>query len=294
VVEAKKQVLALYKEICDKARAQDTILIYVTTHGTENGAFTLQAGPVVEGTDTPTEYIFPYFDLNTSLCAACHVIFIMDTCYSGVQLLDMSVKSPPHAGQKLTFITAANSVETSGGITDSWVNFFTGRVAGGVFTNAFLESLKEFSTANGGATQSNLQKIFDDAVVKMDSEIQHPLTVFKWDGAVCGAAPTLVTVTPTAVVEKHTVGSTSCPQTLPTITVKNVSEFTVSYSASSGSSYFNLASSSGTLAPGQSKSLGLSFNCGKVPPLSTSISLSASYSSFNQSVSIPITLNSGP
>ena len=292
-LNAVKQIKILFDDICAKARPEDTVLIYISSHGSKSGAIYIQQGIQSDESVTEDDFLFPYIDLNTSKCAACHVIFIVDTCYAGASMVDMAVKSPPHAGQKLTYIAASSSAETSGGIT-RYAHARTGKAAGGVFTNAFLNGLKDFSEANGGANQGNLQRIFDDAVKIMDSTTQHPQTVFKWDGMMCGAAPTLVTVTPTEIIEKHTVGSTSCPQTLPTISLKNISDYTVSYSASSGSSYFNLGSGSGSLSPGQSKSLGLSFNCGKVPPLSSSISISASYGSINQNLSIPITLNSGP
>jgi hypothetical protein len=292
-VDARTEVKQLFNQICAQARPGDTILVYVTSHGSKLGGIYLQQGVESDESTTKDEVIYPFLDLDTSRCAACHVVFIIDTCYSGAAMVDMVAKSPPHAGQKLSMLVSSTSQETSGGITNR-INAETGKTKGGLFTNAFLSSLKDFSQANGGAQQSNLQSIFDNAVQKMGSDRQHPQTVFRWDGQSCGAPPTLVSVTPEAVTATHTVGVTSCPQSLGTVTVKNLTDFSLSYTASINSSYFNVGSTSGTLPAGGSKSLGLDFNCGKVPPLSAQLSLSASYSGGSQTLTLPITLNKGP
>ena len=62
---------------------------------------------------TPDGFLFPAIDLNASKCAACHVIFIIDACYSGETMVDMAVHSPPHAGQKLSVLVSSSSAETS-------------------------------------------------------------------------------------------------------------------------------------------------------------------------------------
>ncbi|MGC4045835.1 MAG: caspase family protein [Armatimonas sp.] len=292
------QIKKKFEDICAKARPEDTILIYISSHGTRNGGVSIQQGVEADNQTTDPDYLFPFLDLNTSLCAACHAIFIVDTCFSGGQMVEMAVKSPPHVGQKLTFIASSSSAETSAGITTT-NNAITGKRMGGVFTNAFLDALKSFSDAHGGAGQGNLQTIFDDLVKHMP-DYQHPQTVFKWDGSACGGMPTYVTVTPTpqeGFTAKHTVGTTSCPQTLGNMTLTNVSDHTVSYNLNVNSSYFNLGGGlSGSLSPGQSKSLGLSFNCGKVPPLTAAIGITATAEghSDQQSLSVPVTLNSGP
>ena len=292
-LSAAAQIRALFDNICKKARPEDTILVYVSSHGSKSGAIYIQQGVESDESVTPDDILFPYIDFNTSKCAACHVIFIIDTCFSGQQMVDMAVKSPPHAGQKLTFIAASTSAETSAGITKA-NRAVTGKATGGVFTNAFLNALHDFSTANGGAGQGNLQKIFDNSLTIMNSTTQHPQTTFKWDGAACGAPVALIDVTPKEVVAKHTVGTTACPQSLGDLTLKNLTDHAVSYNLGSNSAYFNLSGASGSLSPGQSKSLGLSFNCGKVPPLSAGISISATSGSDSQSLSIPVTLNAGP
>ena len=161
-LNAVKQIKILFDDICAKARPEDTVLIYISSHGSKSGAIYIQQGIQSDESVTEDDFLFPYIDLNTSKCAACHVIFIVDTCYAGASMVDMAVKSPPHAGQKLTYIAASSSAETSGGIT-RYAHARTGKAAGGVFTNAFLNGLKDFSEANGGANQGNLQRIFDDA-----------------------------------------------------------------------------------------------------------------------------------
>lgn len=292
---AKKQVLDLYNAICAKARAEDTILVYITAHGAKEGAFFLQQGGEDDGSVVPSDYIFPDVEMDTSKCATCHVIFIIDTCFSGQQLSRMADKLP-HAGQKLTVLAASTSLETSAGITNFWATV-TFSDAGGVFTNAFLKSLKEYSEAHGGAGQSNLPEIFDSAVTAMDSDVQHPQKVFLWDGTSCGAPQTLISVTPATVTAKHTVGSTPCPQSLGSVTLKNVSDKTISYTLTLNSTYFNLSGGmTGTLTPGQTKALPLSFNCGKVPPLEANIGVTATVqgASQSQSLSVPITLSNGP
>lgn len=293
---AKKQVLDLYNAICAKAREQDTILIYVTSHGSKNGGFYLQQGAKEDGSDVDEAILFPSLEMNTSLCKACHVIFIIDTCYAGEQMVELAVNTPPHAGQKLSVLASSSSAETSGGVTVE-NRKATGKALGGVFTNAFLNSLREYREVHSSAGQGNLKDIFDGAVAIMNSDSQHPQQVFKWDGTSCGAAPTLVSVTPTSVTAKHTVGDTSCPQGLGNVTLKNVSDHTVGYNLSMNSSYFNLSGElSGSLTPGQSKSWGLSFNCGKVPPLEASIGVTATAEEdgHTQTLSVPVTLNKGP
>jgi hypothetical protein len=294
--DALAQIKKLYNDICNKARPEDTILVYITSHGSKAGGVYIQKGVESDESVTPDDIFYPYIELDTSRCAACHVIFIIDTCYAGAQLSDMATKSPPHAGQKLTILASSSSTETSGGITRTR-RIASGKAMGAVFTNAFLNALREFSLANGGARQGNLPQIFNNAVTIMNSPTQHPQTSFQWDGTSCGPPPTLVSVAPASVTAKHTVGSTSCPQSLGNVTLKNESDKTIGYSMSLNSSYFNLSGGlSGSLTPGQSKSWGLSFNCGKVPPLEASIGITATTEgeAQSQTLSVPVTLNSGP
>ncbi|MGC4045836.1 MAG: hypothetical protein QM758_18760 [Armatimonas sp.] len=293
---AKKQILDLFNTICAKARAQDTILIYISSHATRHGVFFVQQGAEEDSSDVRADNIAPEKELDTSKCAACHVIFIMDTCHSGEMMLRIT-NNPSHAGQKLTILASATAEELSKGVTTTSSYLTLGLVdEGGRFTNAFLESLKTFSDANGGANQGNLLEIFDNAVIEMDSDVQHPQKAFLWDGTACGGTPTLVSVVPVSMVSQHTVGTTSCPQNLGNATLTNVSDKTITYIASVNSSYFNLTGGlTGTLAPGQSKTWAVSFNCGKVPPLEATINVIATVQgeSHSQSVTIPITLNKG-
>jgi hypothetical protein len=118
---------------------------------------------------------------------------------------------------------------------------------------------------------------------------------FRWDGQSCGAPPAnLISVTPTSVTQTHTVGSTPCPQNLGSLSVKNLTSFSLSFSTLLDHGAFNLSNGSGSLGPGQTKSIGLNFNCGQIPPISTSLTVRANYNGSQQDVGIPITLNRGP
>ena len=292
VVDGPAQIQALFDGICAQAREQDTILVYVTSHAFRSGTISIQNGVESDESTTPDGFLFPEFSLKAANCRACHVIYMIDTCHAGEAMVKWSTQTP-HAGQKMTILASSLSTETSGGVTRR-INAETGKTLGGHFTNAFLASLQAFRQANGSAAQANLTAIYNGAVARMPSTRQNPQTFFKWDGQSCGAAPaTLISVSPTSCTATHTVGVTPCPQNLGSFALKNETDFSLSYNTTLSHSAFNLSNGSGSLGPGQTKSLGLSFNCGQVPPISTSLTIRATYGGSTHEIGVPIQLNSG-
>ncbi|GMR14384.1 MAG: hypothetical protein BMS9Abin29_2637 [Gemmatimonadota bacterium] len=104
-------------------------------------------------------------------------------------------------------------------------------------------------------------------------------------------APPLIEVTPTTVSFSHFVGSTPCPQSIGSVTLKNPSNLTVEWSASSGNGAINASPPTGTLAPGAEVTVSLLFNCSIAQSFTTPVTFQGAVagSSLSSDVTVAVT-----
>jgi len=155
-----------FDTICGIARPCDTVFIYVTSHGSRLGYNYIDLGPTEEGTPTANMWNFFNFasDLDYSKCRACHIVFLTDSCFSGtvVQAIRERFEKNPnlYTGKKVFAASAASTTQTSLGNA----GLFGLGAEGGIFTNAFLESVSAAAAGNGGTISfSNIPGILSAA-----------------------------------------------------------------------------------------------------------------------------------
>ena len=149
------EVQRLWKKIQDQATECDSVFIYITAHGTRGGVAKLETD-LVSKDGTPA--LFQSFGARTldfQHCRACHILIIIDACYSGKMLNDFAKILQPLPGRKATVISAADATHESGAYT--WWNLKGS--TGGAFTNAITDAF------SGGTTDP--ANAFDKANVEI-------------------------------------------------------------------------------------------------------------------------------
>ena len=145
------EVQALWAKIQAAATPCDSVVIYITAHGTRGGAAKLDTD-LVSKDGIPVDFeSFNATTLNFRNCKACHILIIIDTCYSGRMLNDFAKVLQPLPGRKATVISATDAAHESGAY--EWYNL-KGHT-GSAFTNALVDAYK--------AGSPSPQRAFDDA-----------------------------------------------------------------------------------------------------------------------------------
>ena len=147
------EVQALWAKIQAAATPCDSVVIYITAHGTRGGAAKLETD-LVSKDGIPVGFeSFTASTLNFKSCKACHILIIIDTCYSGKMLNDFAKILQPLPGRKATVMSATDATHESGAY--EWYNL-KGRT-GSAFTNAVVDAWKS------GGQAPNPQQVFNDA-----------------------------------------------------------------------------------------------------------------------------------
>jgi hypothetical protein len=155
---ASSALISRFNSLASKTRSGDTFIFYLTTHGTfarmgvnygpKTYSFSLQTEKPLPKNDP--EYwgkyykniLFSPFNLNFSLCKACRIIIIVDTCYSGNWVPMMMPRLEALSGKEVVLMTAADESKTATGINNQQsVTIDDKQVIvpiGGLFTNALI------------------------------------------------------------------------------------------------------------------------------------------------------------
>ena len=142
-------VLAKFQQQCMAAGPDDTLFIYITAHGTKGGGAKLDTTATEKDGTTPKGFetlIAGSFDF--SKCKACHIIIIIDACYSGrmaSQFNDILKKTP--CPPNYTIMSASDATHEAGSY-----GVWSVRSTGGAFTNGFLSAFNaQAGTSPGGS-----------------------------------------------------------------------------------------------------------------------------------------------
>jgi hypothetical protein len=154
-------VTALFDAQCAATTECDTLFVYISAHGNPGGSAQLETTRT-EKDGTPV--IFDSFlvsQLNFAACKACHIIVIIDTCYSGKAIPGLQAKLQPLTGREALVLTATDATHQS--VAFSWYNL--GRSSGGKFTNELVEAAQtavDMSAAFDTARQATLNDFNSD------------------------------------------------------------------------------------------------------------------------------------
>ena len=148
-------MLSNLADICKNAKACDYVVVYITSHGSAppdhvfllNKATTIAAnGAVIKTYQTvsPTQ-------LDFSDCKACHIVVIVDTCYSGNWLPLTQTSFQNLNGREVVLMTASDASHTAIGEDRSLTLTLGGETVdvprGGLFTTMLLkEAAAAFTT----------------------------------------------------------------------------------------------------------------------------------------------------
>jgi hypothetical protein len=151
----KATMLAYLADMFKKAQACDYVVVYITSHGSappdhvfflNRGTRTAADGTLVKisQTTSPTE-------LDFSNCKACHIVVIVDTCYSGNWMPLTQTSFQSLNGREVVLMTASDASHTAIGLAQS-DTFKIGSDTidvprGGLFTTMLLkEAAAAFTT----------------------------------------------------------------------------------------------------------------------------------------------------
>ena len=181
------EVQALWKKIQSQATECDSVLIYITSHGTRGGTAKLETD-LVGKNGIPVDFqSFGASTLDFKNCRACHILIIIDSCYSGKMLNDFAKVLQPLPGRKATVMSAADATHESGSY--SWYNLKGS--TGSAFTNALTDAVSGGTTDPAQAfDKANVDiagTAFTDAIAKQNPQYWTRKLV---PGETCAPIPT--------------------------------------------------------------------------------------------------------
>ena len=142
------EVEADFKKDCGAAQPNDTLFIYITGHGLKNGGVQLDSNGVDKFGDPVTFETLTASRFDFSGCKACHIIIIIDACYSGKMASQFNDILKKKGCVNYTIISATDSTHESRGIP-SW---YPGVATGGYFTNKLISAFSDQAAANPAGT----------------------------------------------------------------------------------------------------------------------------------------------
>lgn len=115
-LERRETVLRQFEEICSRAGAGDTLVFYLTTHGTKDGGALLASRDTFEDGSVRArqEYIRPE-DFDFSKCRACHILVIVDTCFAGHWKEKLGPKLAGLQGREAVLMTSSDTAHIAYG-----------------------------------------------------------------------------------------------------------------------------------------------------------------------------------
>lgn len=132
--------LAKFREVCALTRPCDTLMLYITAHGTrggaklEHGAFACGTKALGESADFDT--LYPS-EIPWEECKACNIVLIVDACFSGVfASAAQQTRFNGMTGKKVAVMTATSASKEAG----SFGRLHVLRETGSVFS-AHLEDV---------------------------------------------------------------------------------------------------------------------------------------------------------
>ncbi len=208
------EVEADFQKDCAAAQPNDTLFIYITGHGLKNGGVQLDSNGVDKFGDPVTFETLTANRFNFSGCKACHIIIIIDACYSGKMASQFNDILKKKGCVNYTIISATDSTHESRGIP-SW---YPGVATGGYFTNKLISAFSDQAAADPTGTV-DLTQAFQTAKAATNSSWlshvpeQNPqIYVQSAPPGCCGTSGTMTTGT-----------ASSTPTTSQTSTVPSTS-----------------------------------------------------------------------
>jgi hypothetical protein len=191
------EVMADFKKDCGAAQPNDTLFIYITGHGLKNGGVQLDSNGVDKFGIPVTFETLMANSFNFSGCKACHIIIIIDACYSGKMASQFNDILKKKGCVNYTIISATDSTHESRGIP-SW---YPGVATGGYFTNKLISAFSDQAAANPTGTV-DLTQAFQTAKAATNSSWlshvpeQNPqIYVQSAPPGCCGSSDTMTTGT---------------------------------------------------------------------------------------------------
>jgi hypothetical protein len=155
-----EDVAAKFKEICSRATECDTIFLFISSHGTRGGAAKLDSTAVnKDGSPVDFESLTAAY-FNFKECKACHIIIIIDSCYSGRMLDQFKTMLTPLTGKKAVVMSSADAAHES----VAYGSWDPRGKTGGAFTDAFTDA---FSKMAEGGKDVSLSEAFTAADVDL-------------------------------------------------------------------------------------------------------------------------------
>lgn len=142
----KAVLLGYLADIVKKAKACDYVVVYITSHGSRppghqfllnSGTTTAANGAVIKN----YQYVSPT-ELDFSDCKGCHIVVIVDTCYSGNWIPLTKDTFQNMNGREVVLLTAADTSHVAYGRLTPQAIVYSGKTIsvprGGLFTSLIL------------------------------------------------------------------------------------------------------------------------------------------------------------
>ena len=189
-------------------------------------------------------------------------------------------------GKTLMFTNTQYSISSK---TGSWENVTT-LLGGGITLSGF--------GAAGADVRLNVISVTDTTLVVTIGTETTQITYTKEGSPTPSPTPTptpvpvTFTALPASITATHTIGTSPCPQTLGTFTVSNTgsSSITVTIPAVTDLSFDKTSFS---VAAGTSTTVTIRFTCDNVPPLTKTVTITATGGGATSSKTIAVQLNNG-
>jgi hypothetical protein len=173
--EPEKKFLEKFRQVCALTRPCDTLMLYITAHGTrggaklEHGAFECSTKAFGEQADFDT--LGPG-EIPWEECAACNLVLMVDACYSGGYAdARQQTRFNGMTGKKVAVFTATSTMKEAG----SYGRAHLLRETGSVFTGRFEDSVDSLVDGVDGwnpwgvdeSGKSGLERVFDETAQRV-------------------------------------------------------------------------------------------------------------------------------
>ncbi|MBK8995165.1 MAG: carboxypeptidase regulatory-like domain-containing protein [Myxococcales bacterium] len=273
-----------------------TLVVYVTSHAGP-GAF---ASYRDEARQT-WSWVYPeHLQLTTT--KACRVRALFEFCFARAFANDLASQFqalPPGQRHDTVLYSAAGADEFSYAVpTELSILSGFNVDAGGRFTSDVAEhasvsggDLTGLLDASGTEIRDDMKWLFGTIDITNPNLVQRPnAIVAPANPAWCEAASvSFLEVEPAQLAFAHTVGQTSCPQSIDSFSIQHASGAAMEWTATSSSPAIEISPESGSIAPGMGAQVAVTFNCSIAASFESTITVQATDSA-NQQTSAAVTV----
>ncbi len=273
-----------------------TLVVYVTSHAGP-GAFASYRDEARQS----WSWVYPP-DLQLTTTKACRVRALFEFCFARAFANDLAAQFqalPPGQRHDYVLYSAAGADEFSYAIpTELSILSGFNVDAGGRFTSDVAEhasvsggDLTGLLDSSGTEIRDDMKWLFGTIDITNPNQIQRPSAIVApATPAWCEAGSvSFLEVEPAQVAFAHTVGQTSCPQSIDSFSIQHSGGAAMEWTATSTSPAIEISPTSGSTAPGMGAQVAVTFNCSIAASFESTITVQATDSA-NQQASAAVTV----